>query len=96
MLADGNWVVPHLLDIRYFEKPVAGYWVNNISQMLFGHTQFAVRFGVLFSTMISTLLVYRLAMKMWDEKVIARTAAFLYASMLLVLALGTYSTLIRF
>ncbi|AUU01540.1 lipid IV(A) 4-amino-4-deoxy-L-arabinosyltransferase [Morganella morganii] len=93
MLADGNWVVPHLLDIRYFEKPVAGYWVNNISQMLFGHTQFAVRFGVLFSTMISTLLVYRLAMKMWDEKVIARTAAFLYASMLLVLALGTYSTL---
>ena len=61
MLADGNWVVPHLLDIRYFEKPVAGYWVNNISQMLFGHTQFAVRFGVLFSTIISTLLVYRLA-----------------------------------
>ena len=93
MLSSGNWVVPHLLDVRYFEKPVAGYWVNNLSQMLFGHTQFAVRFGALLSTMVSTLLVYRLAVKMWGDKVIARTGALLYVSMLLVFSLGTYSTL---
>ena len=36
MLATGEWVAPRLNGIRYFEKPVLGYWAIAISQKVFG------------------------------------------------------------
>jgi len=93
MLARGDWVVPHLLGVRYFEKPVAGYWINNIFQWLFGDANFAVRAGVVFSTGICALLVYILAMMMWRNARTASLAALMFMSMLLVFGIGTYSVL---
>lgn len=93
MLLRCDWIVPYLLNIRYFEKPVAGYWINNISQMIFGDTNFAVRFGAVFSTMISAGLVYWLAMIMWRNRSVAFVATLMYVSMFwyLRLALTAYS-----
>ena len=93
MLVQGDWVVPNLLDLRYFEKPVAGYWVNNISQMIFGHTNFAVRAGSVFSILISTLLVYLMTLRMWRNRHTAFVASLVFISMFLVFSVGTYSVL---
>ncbi|HCR2983719.1 TPA: lipid IV(A) 4-amino-4-deoxy-L-arabinosyltransferase [Serratia marcescens] len=93
MLQRGDWVVPHLLGLRYFEKPVAGYWFNNISQWLFGENNFAVRFGSVFSTGMTALLVFALAMLMWRNVRRASLAALMFLSMVLVFSIGTYSVL---
>jgi len=58
MITSGDWIVPHLNGLRYFEKPVLGYWVHAGVQMLFGENNFAVRFPSALSVGLSALLVF--------------------------------------
>lgn len=88
-----NWSVPELLDIRYFEKPIFGYWVGAFFQMLFGENNVSVRLGVVFSTLISGLFVYLSAKMAWKNSRIAFNATFIYLSMLMVFTIGTYNIL---
>ncbi len=93
MLQRGDWIVPYFLDIRYFEKPVAGYWINNVSQWIFGDNNFAVRFGSVLSILISAFLLYRLAMMMWQCRQTAFVSSLIYISMFIVFSIGSYSVL---
>ncbi|WBM69316.1 lipid IV(A) 4-amino-4-deoxy-L-arabinosyltransferase [Buttiauxella sp. WJP83] len=93
MLAAGNWIVPHFLDVRYFEKPVAGYWINNISQLIFGHNNFAVRFGSVFSITLSALMVSWLAFRLWRDKTVAVMSGVIFLTCLLVYGVGSYAVL---
>jgi 4-amino-4-deoxy-L-arabinose transferase len=58
MIASGDWIVPRLDGVRYFEKPVLGYWLNALAIKLFGENAFAVRLPSAMSVGISALLIF--------------------------------------
>lgn len=93
MLQSGNWITPHFLGLRYFEKPIAGYWVNNLGQMIFGHNRVGARIGVVFSTLMSALMLFWLSIRFFNNQRLALTASLIFLTSLLVYGTGTYAVL---
>ncbi len=93
MITSGDWVTPRLLGLRYFEKPVLDYWLNGLSQLLFSHTHFAVRFASALSAGLSALLVGLLATRISANHQTGYAAAAIYLSFVLVFTIGIFSVL---
>lgn len=93
MLRSGDWIVPRLLGLPYFEKPVAGYWFTALSQSLFGENFFGARLPVAVATALSALTVGVLAHRMWKDERKTWLAVFIYLSSGLVTGMSLYITL---
>jgi 4-amino-4-deoxy-L-arabinose transferase len=94
MIASGDWVVPRICGIRYFEKPVLGYWANAGSILLFGENPFGVRFPSAVAAGLSALVVFWLVRRFGGgsrrEAPLAAAAQLTFAE---TFAVGTFSVL---
>jgi len=93
MLLSGDWVSPHFMGLRYFEKPVAGYWMIALSQAVFGDNLFGVRFASALSTGLSVMLCYLIARRLWNEPRKSFACALLYMSFAVVTGQAGYANL---
>ncbi len=94
MIASGDWVVPRICGIRYFEKPVLGYWASAGSLLLFGENPFGVRFPSAAAAGLSALIVFWLVRRFGGgsrrEAPLAAAAQLTFAE---TFAVGTFSVL---
>ncbi|ALI04263.1 lipid IV(A) 4-amino-4-deoxy-L-arabinosyltransferase [Pseudomonas sp. FW306-02-F02-AA] len=93
MLLSGNWVSPHFMGLRYFEKPIAGYWMIAIGQAVFGENLFGVRVASALATGLSIVLTYLIARRLWNDPRKSIASALLYMSFAVVAGQGGYSNL---
>jgi 4-amino-4-deoxy-L-arabinose transferase len=93
MLLSGNWISPHFMGIRYFEKPIAGYWMIAIGQAVFGDNLFGVRIASAVSTGLSIWLAYLIAQRFWNDPRKSFACAMLYMSFGLIAGQAGYANL---
>jgi 4-amino-4-deoxy-L-arabinose transferase-like glycosyltransferase len=83
MVESGDWVVPHLASVPYFEKPILIYWLGAASQLLFGTSGFAIHLPSLIAALISVLCTYALGREL-------RSPNFGFTAALLLLGSGQF------
>jgi len=93
MLSTGDWVVPRLAGVRYFEKPVLGYWVHAVSMSLFGQNRFAGRLPSAAAAGLSALLVFVLLRKFTSNPRTALLGAGILLTCIEFFALGVFIVL---
>ena len=92
MISSGDLVVPHLNGLRYFEKPIMGYWLNSISMLVFGQNRFGIRLASAFAVLITALSLYFLTRKEFNAKM-GLFAALAYMATVAVFISGTVAIL---
>lgn len=93
MISSGDWVVPHLNGVRYFEKPVLGYWLNAASIVLFGENAFAIRLPSAIATGLSALMLFFLMRRFAGGYSAGIVSATVFLTYLEVFGVGTFSVL---
>jgi 4-amino-4-deoxy-L-arabinose transferase-like glycosyltransferase len=68
MVESGDWIVPTLGHVPYFEKPILLYWLAAASQFVFGQSGIAVRLPSILSAMLSLYVSWEFARRLLGER----------------------------
>jgi len=93
MLASGDWIVPHLDGLRYFEKPPLGYWLNAAAIRLFGENAFAIRFPSAVAVGLTAVLLFVWARRFSGDRATPWLATAVFLLSFEVLAVGVFCVL---
>ncbi|MEN6427881.1 MAG: phospholipid carrier-dependent glycosyltransferase, partial [Phycisphaerales bacterium] len=93
MLASGDWLVPHLSGLRYFEKPPLGYWLNAVSVGLFGENAFAIRLPSAIAAGLTALLLFLWARRWTGASATPLLATAVFLLSFEVMAVGVFCVL---
>ncbi len=80
MLANHQFIVPHLNGIIYFEKPPLLYWISALFQYLFGDSFWAVRGGNVLLSFIGIIATYLCTRVIFNQRVALITSLLLMTS----------------
>jgi 4-amino-4-deoxy-L-arabinose transferase len=93
MVETGDWIVPHLNGLRYFEKPVLGYWLHALSIKLLSANSFAIRLPSALAVGLSALILFLLVRRVTKEIPAALLAASVSLTCVEVFGVGTFCVL---
>jgi 4-amino-4-deoxy-L-arabinose transferase len=93
MLLSGDWIVPHMDGLVYFEKPVLGYWLTAASLRLFGENRFAVRLPSALAIGLTAWITFGLVVFSTRRREPASLAALIFLSSLGAAACGIVAVL---
>ncbi|MFW2367120.1 MAG: phospholipid carrier-dependent glycosyltransferase [Desulforhopalus sp.] len=94
MIVSGDWVLPHFNGLKYYEKPVMGYWVHALSQVALGESNFSVRLPSAISTgLVAFLILYILKSALGRQDKRVYLAPLIFLSSFGVMGIGTITVL---
>ncbi len=93
MIETGSYAQPHLMNMRYYEKPVLGYWMTAGSFKIFGENAFALRLPAALGAGLAALLVAILLQQTVRDEKIAALGAALFLTCGLAYGIGVFAVL---
>lgn len=85
MVASGDWVTPHLNDLKYFEKPPLQYWATAAAYEVFGEHQWTARLWTALTGFAGVLLAWFVGARLFGREAGLYAALLLGSSMLYVM-----------
>jgi 4-amino-4-deoxy-L-arabinose transferase-like glycosyltransferase len=85
MVVSGDWVTPHLNDLKYFEKPPLQYWATATAYTVFGEHQWTSRLWAGLTGFAGLVLVWFAGLRLFGREAAGYAAMFLGSSMLYVM-----------